>query len=721
MVESARAHVAILSIVGASAPADVAVENIVANALIGAGHQVTAFETVKDSEVAIRTQLFGWIEDPDIDLVIVIGESSVTSRAMAPLVEQPLPGFADLLRMLAYQELGAGAMLSAPEAARCGTTFVFVLPAGERAARAAMEKLILPQLDPRTKPHNLADKLPRREVTRVDHPAGPPDSIPIAVKPEKTEAGRPPLRPPHKPAPVATIARMKSRTGQDVLVRNVEDPTKPIERPTKPIERQKLEHQIELSKERPTRKDLAALPRLPPGASEVVGPMDDTSPGATLSVFLPVAKPATVARTRPPTGRPPDRRPPPTPPVPSSIIARPPVAEPEEPVLLVRKAKTPKADKPRFVESEVVTQLGVTPAPPAEIPMLSDSAIQLIEPDAFESPPATEPTAPPAATPPAEPRAPSPASERAVRAVATPAKSTAPHAALPRTPEPDEPAAPRAPAKPTAPKRAAPPRPAPPIAELPQEAMFAYPTRRRRIWPVVILLLVVAGLAVGAVILFVPWPHKDVPQIAQTAPTHDAAALLTTEVDAGVPDAGVPDATASEVEREIPLDAGVASPRPRPSRRSTPRDTGPLPARRVPDATVATAADAAPAAIPDAAPVVVEGDCGEVTCVMEKYARPCCAHWKPAEEPRTDDGLDRPQIRAGVASVKPAVIACGEKTPVKGTVKLAVTVDPSGAVQEVNVVTAPDDTLGSCVATAMRRARFAKTTKGGSFSYPFVF
>jgi len=692
-VESVRAQVAILSIVGASASTDVAVENIVADALVGAGHQVAAFETVKDSEVAIRTQLFGWIEDPDIDLVIVIGESSVTSRAMAPLVDQPLPGFADLLRMLAYQELGAGAMLSAPEAARCGTTFVFVLPAGERAARAAMEKLILPQLDPRTKPHNLADKLPRREVTRVDHAAGPPDSIPVAVKLEKTEAGRPPPRPPHKPAPVATIARMKSRTGQDVLVRNVEDPTKPIERPTKPIDRQKLEHQIELSKVRPTRKDLAALPRLPPGASEVGDPMDETSPAVTPSVFLPAAKPATVARTRPPTARPPARRPPPTPPVPSSIITRPPVAKPEEPVLLVPKAKAPKADKPRFVESAVVTQLGVTPAPPAEIPLLSDSAIQLIELDAVESPPATEPAAP--------------------------------HAAPPRVPEPDDPAAPRAPeraapaattpAKPAAPKRAAPPRPAPPIAELPQEAMFADPTHRRRIWPVVLLLLVVAGLAVGAVILFVPWPHEDAPQVAQTAPTHDAAALLAAGVDAGVPDA-----TASEVEREIPLDAGVASPRPRPPRRSTPRGTEPLPVRRVPDASVAAAADAAPAATPDAAPVV-EGDCGEVTCVMEKYARPCCAHWKPAEEPHTDDSLDKPQIRAGVASVKPAVIGCGEKTPVKGTVKLAVTVDPSGAVQEVNVVAAPDDALGSCVATAMRRARFAKTAKGGSFSYPFVF
>ena len=162
-VESVRAQIAVLSVNGG-----VATETIVADSLTAAGHQLTSFESVKNSETAIRAQLVGWIEDPDIDLVIVIGEGSQISKALAPLVEQPLPGFADLLRMLAFQEIGASAMLSTAEAARCQSTFVFVLPVGEGAVRAAMEKLILPQLDPNTQPKNLIAEMPRfRELGPV--------------------------------------------------------------------------------------------------------------------------------------------------------------------------------------------------------------------------------------------------------------------------------------------------------------------------------------------------------------------------------------------------------------------------------------------------------------------------------------------------------------------------------------------------------------------------
>ncbi|MBA2542939.1 MAG: hypothetical protein H0V17_25050, partial [Deltaproteobacteria bacterium] len=289
-MDSVRAQVAVLSISGTSA-VGVAMETVVADSLTAAGHQLTAFESVKNSETAIRSQLVGWIEDPDIDLVIVIGEGA-TSKAMAPLVDQPLPGFADLLRMLAFQEIGASAMLSNAEAAKCGTTFVFVLPMGEKAVRAAMEKLILPQLDPRTQPKNLISEMPRfREVgdfTRVDTPSEQPsplDSIPRPIENEKTAAGaglmpRVPARNPSPndgrtlvdkapEAPAArskspTQSRVKSATGKNVIVRTVEDPTKPIEL-------QKLERQIELSKasgDRTKPLNLSKLPSLPPGADQ---------------------------------------------------------------------------------------------------------------------------------------------------------------------------------------------------------------------------------------------------------------------------------------------------------------------------------------------------------------------------------------------------------------------------------------------------------------------
>ena len=221
-MDQVRVHIAVLSI--APPPGiGVAIENIVADGLTKGGHQISAFESVKDSEVAINAQLRGWVEDPDIDLVLIVGDGKTTSKAMAPLVTRALPGFADLMRMFAYEEVGASAMLAAAEAALCRTTFVFILPSSLAAVKAAMEKLILPQLDPRTSP-NLIEQMPRLreegDFTRVDVS----DNVPLELPIERTESGAGlPTRLP------ANVTRIKSPTGKNVIVRKVEDPTKPIE------------------------------------------------------------------------------------------------------------------------------------------------------------------------------------------------------------------------------------------------------------------------------------------------------------------------------------------------------------------------------------------------------------------------------------------------------------------------------------------------------------
>lgn len=114
---------------------------------------------------------------------------------------------------------------------------------------------------------------------------------------------------------------------------------------------------------------------------------------------------------------------------------------------------------------------------------------------------------------------------------------------------------------------------------------------------------------------------------------------------------------------------------------------------------------------------------------MSHYAQPCCDRFKPAAHPDefqpsaggVPDKLTRPMVHAAVDQIKPRVSACGEKTAAKGTVKLSVTVDGNGAVSDVSVDETPDDALGACVASAMRAAKFGKSQKGGSFSFPFVF
>jgi hypothetical protein len=92
-----------------------------------------------------------------------------------------------------------------------------------------------------------------------------------------------------------------------------------------------------------------------------------------------------------------------------------------------------------------------------------------------------------------------------------------------------------------------------------------------------------------------------------------------------------------------------------------------------------------------------------------------------AQVPNTPKSLDRAAIAAGIAKVKPAILACGTKSTAKGIVKTAVKVAPSGSVTNTEIKQTPDAALGQCVANAMQTATFAKTEEGGAFSYPFVF
>jgi TonB family protein len=85
------------------------------------------------------------------------------------------------------------------------------------------------------------------------------------------------------------------------------------------------------------------------------------------------------------------------------------------------------------------------------------------------------------------------------------------------------------------------------------------------------------------------------------------------------------------------------------------------------------------------------------------------------------ESLDRPMISNGIATVKGRVMSCGDKLSAKGQVKVRVKVRPDGTVDNVTVISAPDDALGACVATQIKKATFRKTQNGGSFAYPFVF
>ncbi|WP_308389788.1 molybdenum cofactor biosynthesis protein B [Acidithiobacillus sp. AMEEHan] len=130
------------------------------------GHRIVQRAIVVDDLLALRAQMQAWIDDPQIDVVVSTGGTGLTGRdvcpeAMAPLVSKPIPGFGELFRYLSYQEIGTSTIQSRAEAAVCSGTLFFLLPGSTGAVRMGVSQIIVPQLDIRQRPCNLAQLLPR--------------------------------------------------------------------------------------------------------------------------------------------------------------------------------------------------------------------------------------------------------------------------------------------------------------------------------------------------------------------------------------------------------------------------------------------------------------------------------------------------------------------------------------------------------------------------------
>ncbi|HEY4176352.1 MAG TPA: molybdenum cofactor biosynthesis protein B [Kofleriaceae bacterium] len=159
-------NIAVLTVSDTRTLADDKSGQLIVDTLGGVGHHIAARVIVTDDERAIRAQLAAWIADPNVDVVIATGGTGVTMRdvtpeALAPLVTKAIPGFGELFRQVSYAEIGASTIQSRAEGALCGTTFVFLLPGSTGGVRTGLEKILISQLDSRTKPCNFVTLLPR--------------------------------------------------------------------------------------------------------------------------------------------------------------------------------------------------------------------------------------------------------------------------------------------------------------------------------------------------------------------------------------------------------------------------------------------------------------------------------------------------------------------------------------------------------------------------------
>lgn len=113
------------------------------------GHEVAHYAIVKDDpdQIAVHiTELAGTVE-----AVLFNGGTGVSARdqtidVLKRMLDKELPGFGELFRMLSYEEIGPGAMLSRATAGVHNNTLFFSMPGSLNAVQLAMTDLILPEL-----------------------------------------------------------------------------------------------------------------------------------------------------------------------------------------------------------------------------------------------------------------------------------------------------------------------------------------------------------------------------------------------------------------------------------------------------------------------------------------------------------------------------------------------------------------------------------------------
>ena len=141
-----------------------------ATAVGEAGHALVDRTLLPDNRYLLRAKISQWIADEGIDGILITGGTGFTGRdstpeALLPLLDKEMPGFGEMFRALSFEEIGTSTLQSRAFAGLANGTFLFCLPGSTSACRTGWEKLILAQLDSRTKPCNLASLQPRLRET----------------------------------------------------------------------------------------------------------------------------------------------------------------------------------------------------------------------------------------------------------------------------------------------------------------------------------------------------------------------------------------------------------------------------------------------------------------------------------------------------------------------------------------------------------------------------
>ena len=104
-----------------------------------------------DQPSRLHQALEVWLDRKDIDAILTNGGTGIAQRDLTihtieALLDTKLPGFGELFRMLSFEQIGSGAMLSRAVGGVARGKLIFAMPGSPKAVELAMTRLILPEL-----------------------------------------------------------------------------------------------------------------------------------------------------------------------------------------------------------------------------------------------------------------------------------------------------------------------------------------------------------------------------------------------------------------------------------------------------------------------------------------------------------------------------------------------------------------------------------------------
>ncbi len=163
-------NIAILTVSDTRGPEQDTSGDILAQRVKAAGHNLAGRALEKDEVPRITSRLNNWIDDRNVDCIIITGGTGLTGRDVTPealdrIKEKDIPGFGELFRWISYGTIGTSTIQSRACAVVARGTYVFALPGSNGAVKDGWDGILAEQLDSRNRPCNFVELMPRlREV-----------------------------------------------------------------------------------------------------------------------------------------------------------------------------------------------------------------------------------------------------------------------------------------------------------------------------------------------------------------------------------------------------------------------------------------------------------------------------------------------------------------------------------------------------------------------------